>query len=47
MTIYDAQLELEASTRTWSTSLQYATNTIALGNLRDVGAGTPLRRVPE
>lgn len=42
MTIYDAQLELEASTRTWSTSLQYATNTIALGNLRDVGAGTPL-----
>lgn len=42
MTIYDAGLQLEASTRTWSTGLQYATDTIALADLRDVGAGTTL-----
>lgn len=39
MTIYDGGLQLEASTQTWTTSLQYATHTIALGELRDVGAG--------
>lgn len=42
MTIYDAGLQLEAGTQTWTTSLQYATNTIALEDLRDVGAGRTL-----
>lgn len=40
MTIYDAGLQLEASTQTWTTSFQYATNTIALEELKDIGAGT-------
>lgn len=42
MTIYDAGLELEASTQTWTTSFQYATNVIALEDLKDIGAGTPI-----
>lgn len=42
MTIYDAQLELDASAVVWSTGFQNSQNFISIANFRDFAAGTPL-----